>query len=77
MNQSNLCWPRLQNKKYHLNIFKNSSLFCCVFQWLKLKVRYQFISLCDPKQLSEYMIIEVEIVQDKDKPQRIPVSNKV
>jgi hypothetical protein len=22
--------------------------------------RYQFISLCDPKQLSEYMIIEVE-----------------
>ena len=39
--------------------------------------RYQFISLCDPKQLSEYMIIEVEIVQDKDKPQRIPVSNKV
>jgi hypothetical protein len=38
--------------------------------------RYQFISLCDPKQLSEYMIIEVEIVQDKDKPQRIPVSNK-
>ena len=39
--------------------------------------RYPFLAVCEPKELKEYMVIDVEIVPDKDKPHRVPVSQKV
>ncbi|XP_041360882.1 60S ribosomal export protein NMD3-like [Gigantopelta aegis] len=38
--------------------------------------RYPFLSLCEPKQLIEYMVMQIEIISEKDRPHRIPVSNK-
>jgi nonsense-mediated mRNA decay protein 3 len=29
--------------------------------------KYPFISLCHPKQLTEYMVMNMEIIMDKDK----------
>ncbi|CAG2197188.1 NMD3 [Mytilus edulis] len=39
--------------------------------------RYPFLNVCEPKQLVEFMVIDVEIVADKDKPNKSPVSHKV
>lgn len=38
--------------------------------------RSPFISLCSPKQLIEYMVMQVDIVPDKEKPNVCPVSQK-
>ncbi|KAJ8321900.1 hypothetical protein KUTeg_000371 [Tegillarca granosa] len=38
--------------------------------------RTPFVNLCSPKQLIEYMVMQVDIIPEKDKPHRTPVSNK-
>ncbi|XP_071144460.1 60S ribosomal export protein NMD3-like [Mytilus edulis] len=38
--------------------------------------RYPFLTVCEPKQLVEFMVIDLEIVADKDKPNKSPVSHK-
>ncbi|KAL3891578.1 hypothetical protein ACJMK2_003834 [Sinanodonta woodiana] len=38
--------------------------------------RAPFTQLCSPKQLTEYMVMQVDIVSEKDKPHKIPSSTK-
>ncbi|KAL5013913.1 hypothetical protein ScPMuIL_008183 [Solemya velum] len=38
--------------------------------------RSPFVSLCSPKHLTEYMVMQLDFVADKDRPHRIPSSNK-
>ena len=39
--------------------------------------RYPFVNLCSPKRFVEFMVMQVDIVPEKDRPHRVPVSNKV
>ena len=40
--------------------------------------RSPFVSLCSPRQLTEYMVMDLQYVSDKEKPViRGPVSQKV
>ena len=39
--------------------------------------RCSFMNLCSPKRFVEFMVMQVDIVSEKDRPHRVPVSNKV
>lgn len=39
--------------------------------------RYPFVNLCSPKRFVEFMVMQVDIIPEKDRPHRVPVSNKV
>lgn len=38
--------------------------------------RYPFVNLCSPKRFVEFMVMQVDIIPEKDRPHRVPVSNK-
>jgi nonsense-mediated mRNA decay protein 3 len=39
--------------------------------------RYPFVNLCSPKRFVEFMVMQVDITPEKDRPHRVPVSHKV